>query len=218
MSKFANNNKFCFACGKSLRKNSGGYDPATMKTYCVDARRCNERNPNYYGIRVELIPMVKEDILLALRKYYDDPSVAEMFDKTLGKSSSVRLNPAIVMHLMKFAQEHNISSLNATVVEILEQHVLQNNLDHVDLIGCPWDSSVRESAFGRNKTKLKITPAVNPEEEETKPKPQLIEVQKPEPKPVEPVYEEPEVRISEEDLEEEAKKKPKVTRMDEWRV
>lgn len=216
MTNFPQNNKFCYACGKVLRKNSGGYHPATMKTYCADARKCNERNPNYYGIRVELIPMVKEDIIIALKKYYADPSVSEMFDKTLGKSSAVRLTPAILMHLMKFAQEHNIQSLNATIVEILEQHVLDNNLDHIDLIECPWDSSVKKHAFGRSK--LKITPGVISQSPETKSK--FSEVQKPETNPEEPIYEKPSNQIHEYELEEIAKKmkKPKVERIDEYRM
>jgi hypothetical protein len=122
---YVQHSKICFACGIERHKRDLGYDITTLKSYCTDKGRC----PNGEDIPdVELVELSTDALQLAISENYE-ADVQQSLNSMLGKTIGARLNPALVMHLLKFAEAEDFYSINATVVHILEEHMANNEIE-----------------------------------------------------------------------------------------
>lgn len=122
-------NKKCFACGKLQGHSLLGYDPRTLKTYCAK-RKC--RNQDQIPTDIELVPVDTEELKAAISHHYWGDT-EEMILSLMGKTASARLEPAHIMHLMKVAEVHGLDKIQHTLVNIIENDMVERNLDHVIL-------------------------------------------------------------------------------------
>lgn len=145
--------RFCYACGRERPRRLLGFDPNTLKTYCLDADRCRSSDrPD-----VELVPVSYDDVMKSVEEHYPD-DVVDGVKKMLGKAISFRATPAHIMHILRVSQEYSLESLNATLLHIIEEHMKEHNLDDVELEECYWETTPPK------KTK--------PKKEASKPKPE----------------------------------------------
>ena len=172
MTKYYQQNKKCYACGRHRTSRYLGYDPRTMKSYCIDPRMC----PAASKIpEVELIPFDRDVMIRMLSEHYDGP-VLEALDKLLGKTHSFRPTPAQTMHILKIAQTYNLTSLNSTILHILEQHMEEHPMDHVELNEINW--SLDHKGFTTQRERKRPQPRRTPEVEaapEPEPESQQLE-------------------------------------------
>lgn len=160
MSKYIQHNKKCFACDRQLSKTLIGYHPETMKSYCLDRQRCPGYK-NHPGAD-NLIPIDKERLEHAIEYTFNGP-IQEILLGQLGKTSSFRPNPAMIMHLMKHAQENQIMSMNATLLDIVEQHMKEHPYDEVKLEYCGWEVNPPQSFHHKRRTQPAPAPTPTPE-------------------------------------------------------
>jgi hypothetical protein len=121
---YIQHSKKCFACGIERHKKDLGYDISTLKTYC----RYSEQCPNAHQIPdVDLVELSTESLQQAIKEHYEG-SAAESLIAMLGKTTGARLSPALVMHLLKFAEAEDFYSINATILHILEEHMVNNEI------------------------------------------------------------------------------------------
>lgn len=144
--RYVMHNQKCYACGKPQGSLFLGYDPHTLKSYCLKNCRNAKEIPE-----VDLIPMDNDSLLASIQKNYSGYT-EEMITSLLGKTASVRLQPAHIMHLMKVANLEGYDKIQATLVNIIENDMKERNLDYLDLT----DTSER-------------VPVVEEEEEELEP-------------------------------------------------
>lgn len=159
MAKALRGSKKCYACGREKSKGHLGYDVYTLKTYCIDESRCMPANRPE---RLKLVPPDYDAVLEAIREEFPE-DVAMALEKIIGKSASFRVTPAIAMHLLKYAQEYGIGTINATITSIFEQHMEDHNFDNIDLKFCDWELSAKPINWRAKKEE---------EKEETKPEPE----------------------------------------------
>jgi hypothetical protein len=121
---YIQHSKKCFACGIERHKKDLGYDISTLKTYC----RYSEQCPNAHQIPdVDLVELSTESLQQAIKEHYEG-SAAESLIAMLGKTTGARLSPALVMHLLKFAEAEDFYSINGTIIHILEEHMANNEI------------------------------------------------------------------------------------------
>ena len=161
--RYVMHNQKCYACGKPQGSLFLGYDPHTLKSYCLKNCRNAKEIPE-----VDLIPMDNDSLLTSIQQNYSGYT-EEMITSLLGKTASVRLQPAHIMHLMKVANLEGYDKIQATLVNIIENDMKERNLDYLDLT----DTSER-------------VPVVEEEEEEEDPVVEFFEeapeeVEQPEP-------------------------------------
>jgi len=170
MTKYYQQNKKCYACGRHRTSRYLGYDLRTMKSYCIDPRMCpaSSKIPD----DVELVPMLDREVMLTTLEEHYEGAVLEALDKLLGKTHSFRPTPAQSMHLLKVAQTFGLPSLNATILHILEEHMQEHSMDHVELTEVSWNLDGKWT-FPRRRPQPRRTPAVatTPEPE---PEPQQV--------------------------------------------
>jgi len=134
--KYYQQNKKCYACGRHRTGRYLGYDLRTMKSYCIEPRMCPAASkiPD-----VKLVPLLDRDVMIKeLEEYYEGPVLVAL-DRMLGKTHSFRPTPAQSMHLLKVAQAFGLTSLNATILYILEQHMEEHPMDHIELTEVSWN-------------------------------------------------------------------------------
>ena len=126
--RYIMHNQKCYACGKPQGASFLGYDPRTLKSYCL--RNC--RNSKAIPKDITLIPADNDSLLAAIQKTYTG-ATEEMILSLMGKTASVRLQPAHIMHLMKVAELEGFEAVQHTLVNIIENDMKERNLDHVIL-------------------------------------------------------------------------------------
>lgn len=138
--KQINHSKHCYACGLEQGKPSLGYDIKTMKTYCMDVKRCgSSMHPNAHGKKVDLVPLMSYAGFMAEIKKAFNKNIYLAFERMIGKTISFRTSTTVINYILRYSQEHRCTSLNHTLVTILEEHMKQNPLDHVELEYCDWE-------------------------------------------------------------------------------
>ena len=155
--RYIMHNQKCYACGKPQGASFLGYDPRTLKSYCLK----NCRKPKLIPQGIELIPMDNDSLLAAIQENYTGYT-EEMITSLLGKTASVRLQPAHIMHLMKVAELEGFDKIQATLVNIIENDMKERNLDHVQL-----DDSEIEAPEEVEPEEEEYTPEPEPEEPKT---------------------------------------------------
>lgn len=179
MSKYIQHNKKCYACGRQLSKTLIGYHPETLKSYCLDRQRCPGFK-NHPGTE-DLIPIDRERLKNAIEFKFKG-AIKDILLAQVGKTSSLRPNPAMVVHLMKHAQENNIMSMNATLLDIIEQHMQDHPYDDVVLEYCGWEVNAPQSfpASKGGRRRNRSTPAqTQPSEPQTKREESEVREEKP---------------------------------------
>ena len=126
--RYVPHNKKCYACGKPQGQMFLAYDPRTLKSYCT--RNC--RNSKDIPQDIELVPVTDTNLLEIIAEYYSG-FTQEMMLSLLGKTASVRLQPAHIMHLMKIAEHEGLDKIQNTLLNIIENDMKERNMDHVNL-------------------------------------------------------------------------------------
>ena len=126
--RYVPHNKKCYACGKPQGQMFLAYDPRTLKSYCTRACKNSKDIPQ----DIELVPVSDENLLEIITEYYSGYT-EEMILSLLGKTASVRLQPAHIMHLMKIAEHEGMDKIQSTMINIIEHDMKERNMDHVNL-------------------------------------------------------------------------------------
>lgn len=122
--KYAAHDKKCYACGRERKKALLGYDPKTLKTYCIHREECPNSSDIPSVILHELTTESFNDMVIDT--YGDE--IFGALDKMLGKSVSLRLKPALAMHLLKIMQEHDLFSINEALLYVLNRDLEQKEI------------------------------------------------------------------------------------------
>lgn len=156
------NSKVCYACGRQRSISHLGYDIRTLKTYCIREDQCrSEDRPD-----VELVPAKYHEVITQLRENYPE-HLYPQFEKLIGGTISIRPTPALVMHILKTAQEYQLTSANATILHMLEEHMRDHSLDDVELEHCDFPVDFRSNLKKREKPSPKPTKEVKEEPKPT---------------------------------------------------
>lgn len=161
-------NSKCYACGKPQGSSYLGYDPRTLKTYCVK-RKC--RNKEAIPTDIELVPVDTDSLKEAVHDHYHG-NTEEMILSLMGKTASARLLPAHIMHLMKVAEVYGLDKIQHVLVNIIEADMEERNLDHVilsesDFSDLEEEEQVQEQApTPKEEPKPKVKEEVEAEEDD----------------------------------------------------
>lgn len=140
MTRYIQHNQKCFACGLHKAPAHLGYNIETMKTYCTEKTPCEKA---YLIPAGELIPVTNEDLLASITENFTE-DVQETFNRLLGKVASTRLQPAHIMHVLKTSKAEGLTSIQATLVNIIEADMKARNVDHIQIDGSKFTHKVRK--------------------------------------------------------------------------
>ena len=147
-------NTKCYACGKPQGQSLMGYDPRTLKTYCMK-RKC--RNQDEIPKDIELVPVDTDSLKESISQHYFGDT-EEMIFSLMGKTASARLDPAHIMHLMKVAEINGFDKIQHTLVDIIENDMKERNLDHVILSESDFNEIEEEEEVVTPTPKKKAAP------------------------------------------------------------
>lgn len=160
--KYVPHNKKCYACGKPQGQMFLGYDPRTLKSYCL--KNCRKQSEQPQGI--ELVPMTSENLLEIIAEYYDGYT-EDMLLNLLGRTASVRLAPAHIMHLLKVAELEGIDKIQNAMVNIIEHDMMERNLDYINLTAME-DLDTEETIYEPEPEEIEEEPVVEVVKEKPK--------------------------------------------------
>jgi hypothetical protein len=154
-------NRTCFACGEPKEKKELGFEPTTLKTYCLNPYECTHPN--------EIPPRLH-------KKLEDAISSAPGAENMLNKSVSFRLTsfPYLAVHLANMMEEEELPTVNEALIHLINKDYSQTEKTHSPeeeiMFGSPipdaenivWE--YKENSFGQNKL-VSIEAEPEPEEE-----------------------------------------------------
>ncbi|MEV2907577.1 hypothetical protein ABNF65_02760 [Paenibacillus larvae] len=154
---------YCFHCGMERSRKHLGIDPKTMKTYCING--CDD------GFYLRgLHPVMHSDTFASVLRDYHSGKVVDGIERMLGRTVGFRPGPLHIFYLMKYAEKHEIDSINRAILDIIENKMEQEPLDEVDLKDSPFTPAPKKVISKEKDFTISLPKKEDPKEPKEEPK------------------------------------------------